>query len=326
MTKTTAHLFTATAVILWGSAGLFTNNILPTGVGALEIAFWRLLLSGILFCATALLQRDLKLKAARDLWHFALFGVLIIGLHYVSFSAAIAHGGLSLVNVILATVPALIAVPAWLFMRERLSVRTLGLLALSSVGLLLASLGGGRGIHISLPSLSFGALATLTIAAYTLASKGLIYRYSSVSMNAFIMPIAALALLPFVSFQPKSLHVWLELFLLAALPSYAAHLLYQTGLRHIETSRAALLNNLEPVTGLLIAALFFGERFTLLGSFGVFLVLVVSVLAVVPKKTGAKEPQPSAETKPTTRHRPYKRTLNLVLLGDEGDEANRLER
>jgi drug/metabolite transporter, DME family len=283
MTKLTAYLLVSGAIILWGLGGIFTKNILDAGVGALEIAFWRLLLSGILFGVQAFAQRDFKLKAAKDLWQFAGFAIFIIALNYVSFNYAIVHGGVSLANLFLATVPMLIAIPAWLFFRERLTLRLMGLLALSIVGLLLASSGGGHGVHISFASLGFCFLAVLTTAAFTVASKGLVKRYSPVSMNAFIMPLAALALLPFIKLHSLPLNVWLDLFLLVLLPSYLAYLLYQEGLKQLEASKVALLTNLEPVTGLLFAALLFGERFSALGTLGVVFVLAVSVLAVLPQ-------------------------------------------
>ena len=282
MTKLTAYLLVSSAVVLWGLTGVFTKGMLDAGTGVLEIAFWRLLLSGILFCTQAFVQRDLKLKAAKDLWQFVGFAVFIIALNYVSFNYAIVYGGVSLANLFLATVPMLIAIPAWLFFRERLTLRLVSLLVLSIVGLLLASSGGGYGVHISFTSLGFCLIAVLTTAAFTLASKGLVKRYSPVSMNAFIMPLAALALLPFVTFRSLPIHVWFDLLLLVLLPSYLAYLLFQAGLKHLEASRVALLTNLEPVTGLLFAALLFGERFTTLGTFGVLLVLAVSVLAVLP--------------------------------------------
>ncbi len=283
MNKPTAYLLVSSAIMLWSMGGIFTKNILEAGVGSLEIAFWRLLFSGVLFCVQAVAQRDLKLKATKDLWSFAGFAVFIIGLNYVSFNYAITYGGVSLVNLLLALVPVLIALFAWLFFRERLTLRLLGLLALSMVGLLLASCGGGHGVHISFASLGFSFLAIVTTAAFTLASKGLLKRYSPASMNAFIMPLAALALLPFVTFRSLPVHVWFDLLLLVLLPSYLAYLLYQAGLKHLETTQVALLTNLEPVTGLLFAALFFGERFNALGIVGVVLVLVVAMLATLPQ-------------------------------------------
>jgi drug/metabolite transporter, DME family len=287
MNKPTAYLLVSSAIVLWGLGGIFTKNILEAGVGALEIAFWRLLLSGVLFTLQAFAQRDFKLKAAKDLWYFAGFAVFIITLNYLSFNYAVQHGGVSLVNLLLAVVPMLITLFAWLFFRERLTLRLLGLLALSMIGLLFASWGGGHGVHISSASLGFSFLAVVT----TAASKGLLGRYSPVSMNAFIMPLAALALLPFVTFHSLPLHVCFDMALLVLLPSYLTYLLYQAGLEHLETTEVALLTNLEPVTGLLFAALLFNERFNLLGTFGVVLVLTVSVLAVLPQ----------AQTRPQTK-------------------------
>jgi drug/metabolite transporter, DME family len=284
MPKLTAYLLISSALVLWGLAALFTKNMLDAGLGALEIAFWRLLLSGVLFCVHSIARRTFKLKATKDLWTLAGFAVFIIALNYLSFNYAIAHGGVSLVNVVLATVPAFIALCAWLFLRERVTLRLLSLLVFSIVGLMLASWGGGKGIHISFASLSFSTVSVLTAAAFTLFSKPLLSRYTPVTLNAFIMPLAALALLPFVSFSDKPLHVWEDLTLLTLLPSYLAYLLYQTGLKHLEVSQTALLTNLEPVTGLVLAALFFGERFTALGMVGVTLVLGVSVLATLPEK------------------------------------------
>lgn len=309
MTKTTAYILTATAVTLWGAAGFFTKDLLEAGVEALEIAFWRLLLSGALFILHALWQKDLNVQRPKDLLHFAGFAVFVIGLHYVGFSAAIEAGGLSLVNIVLASVPAIILLAAWPLFRERLTFRTLALVSLGGLGLVLASLGSGQGIHVSFASLALSFLAAVTIAAYTLASKGLLRRYSPVTMNAFIMPLAAFALLPFVTFSPKPLHVWFDLALLTFLPSYLAHLFYQTGLKHIETSKAALLNNLEPVTGLLLAALFLSERFHALGVVGVVMVFAVALAAVLPRRT-RQEPQP----KPQPSLRPYRRELNVATL------------
>jgi drug/metabolite transporter, DME family len=284
MTKLTAYLMISSALVFWGLAGVFTKTMLDAGLGPLEIAFWRLLLSGVLFCGHSLLQQGLKLKAVRDLWPLAGFAVFIIALNYLSFNYAIAFGGVSLVNVLLSTVPAFIALPAWLFLRERVTPRTLTLLVFSMVGLMLASWGGGKGIHISFASLSFSMVSVLTAAAFTLASKPLLSRYTPVTLNAFVMPLAALAVLPFVFFTDKLPQVWPQLALLVLLPSYLAYLLFQTGLKYLTVSQSAMLTNLDPATGLILAALFFGERFNTLGLVGVVLVLAVSILATLPEK------------------------------------------
>jgi drug/metabolite transporter, DME family len=316
----TAYLLVISGLVLWGLSGIFTQNLLDAGMGNLEIAFYRLFLSSILFVLHALKQGDLHLKATRDFWSFAGFAVFAVVLNYLSFNYAISYGGVSLVNVLLATVPAFIALPAWLFFRERLTLRLVTLLILSIVGLLLAARGSSEGIHISLASLGFGALCVLSYAVFTLASKPLLNRYTPVAMNAFVMLFATLALLPVLLFSSgsspltlftdKPFHVWVNLFLLVLLPSYLAYLFYHAGLKRLPASRVALLTNLDPVTGLLLAAIFFGERFTALGGFGVVLVLAVSVLAVLPDKP-RRMPTPKNQPIPKPTYEP---ALQMMVL------------
>lgn len=67
MTKAVAYLLVSSALVLWGLSGVFTQNLLDKGLGVLDIAFWRLALSGVLFIVHALWQKNFKLKSSREL-------------------------------------------------------------------------------------------------------------------------------------------------------------------------------------------------------------------------------------------------------------------
>lgn len=290
MTRFAATAFVLLAAVLWGLVGVFIKGVLDAGVGALEVAFWRCLLGGVLFCVHALVQRDLKLHAPTDLGALVAFALFVNVAHYVTFNAAVLHGGVGLANLFLATLPALVALGAAMS-GDRPDMATVGLIGVSVSGLVLAASGGGQGIDVSVLSVSLGVATTLALAAYTVFSKGLLRRYSSAGLNAFVMPLSALALLPFVSFYAKSPEVWGLLLVLAILPTYLAHLLYQTGLKYLSSTRAALLVSLEVPVALLTAALL-GERFSGWGVVGVLLVLAVPLLAVLGdrRRAGGLEP------------------------------------
>lgn len=287
MTRSAAG-FILIAALLWGLVGVFVKGVLDAGVGTLEVAFWRCLLGGGLFCVHALARRDFRLHARSDLGSLAAFALLVIAAHYVTFNVATLHGGVGLVNLFLATLPALIALGAALS-GNRPSPLTLGLVALSVLGLALAAAGGGHGVHVSALSVGASAVTTAALAAYTVFGKGMLRRYSPAGLNAFVMPLAALFLLPFVQFHEKSLEAWGYLFVLALLPTYLAHLLYQTGLKQLDPTRAALLASLEVPAALLTAALL-GERFSGWGVLGVALVLAVPLLAVLGDRVPARRP------------------------------------
>ena len=281
------YLLIFLAAVLWGLIGVFSKGILGAGVGPLELAFWRALLAGSLFVTQAGLTRQLKVTQRRDLLAFAAFSLVGITLFYASYTLAVQYGGVSLASVLLYSAPAFVAVAAWFFLREALTPRKLGLLALTLTGVVLVSQGGGTGITVSAPALLWGLTAALSYSSYYIFGKWALSRYGSVTINAFVMPLGALGLLPFVAFAPKAPAVWGLLALLAVLSTYAAYSLYYAGLKHVEASRAVLVASIEPVVAALLGASLFSERLGVWGLLGGALILGAAVTASLPARAPA---------------------------------------
>lgn len=280
--RAAAYGLVLAAAVLWGFSSIATKDVLDAGVGAFEIAFWRMLLGGGLFVFHAGCRGDLKLRSRSDAGPLVGFALFVVALNFVAFNVAIERGGVSLVNLFLASVPILVVLGAWLLLGERLTLWKAALGALSAAGLVLVTVGGGQGVVVDPVSLGATLIATLTVVVYTIAGKRLLRRYSPAALNACVMPLGALMLLPFVDFGPKTPLAWLLLVLLAVFPTYAADLFYLQALERLEASRVAVLVNVEAVTALAAAALLFGERLTLPGLLGVVLILGVSVLVALP--------------------------------------------
>ena len=281
------YLFIFLAAVLWGLIGIFSKGILGAGVGPLELAFWRALLAGGVFAIQAGLTRQLSVTRARDLFAFAAFAGVGITLFYASYALAVLYGGVSLASVLLYSAPAFVAVAAWFFLREALTRRKLGLLTLTLTGVVLVSQGGGAGVSVSAPALLWGLAAALSYSSYYIFGKWALSRYSPVTLNAFVMPLGALGLLPFVDFAPKSPAVWGLLALLAVLSTYAAYSLYYAGLKQVEASKAVLVASIEPVVAALLGASLFGERLGMWGLLGGALILGAAVTASLPTRAPA---------------------------------------
>ena len=270
-----AQGFVVTAALLWAVSGLITKGLLEAGIGPLEITFWRSPLGGSAFLFHASMRHELRLKTRTDLGVVVGLAVGGLALHFASFALAVDYGGVSLAALS-------VALGAWLFLGERMTRPKMALIAVSVLGLGLVSLGGGRNVQVSALALLWGGVAALTLASYDLVGKWLLRRYSPLVLSAFLMPLAALGLLPFVSFTVKTPQHWLMLVVLAGLATYLGHLLYQTGLRRLEASRAALLVSVEPAMAVSLAALVFGERLAPLGLFGSGLILSAAVVTASP--------------------------------------------
>jgi drug/metabolite transporter (DMT)-like permease len=282
------YLLVFAAALLWSLIGLFSQGLLDAGVGAIEIAFWRAVLAGGLFAAHAAWRKGLRLKRRRDLGLLTCFGLVGVTLFYTSLVLAIDTGGISLAFILLYSAPVFVAILAWLVLGESMTPRKAALVALAVLGVVLVSQDGGSGITVSATSLFWGLAAGLSYASYYIFGKWLLNRYQPVTVFAYILPLGALGLLPLVSFSAKGALEWLLLALLAVVSTYLAYLVYALGLKRVEASRAVLVATVEPVAAATLAALVFGERFSLWGLVGAGLILLAAVLAALPTRTRSR--------------------------------------
>lgn len=281
------YLLIFLAAVLWGLIGVVSKGILDAGVAPLELAFWRAALAGAMFALHAVLTGQFRVLRGRDLFSFAAFSGVAVGLFYTSYTLAVQYGGVGLASLLLYSAPAFVAVAAWFFFREVLGARKLALLGLTLLGVVLVSRGGAE-TAVSGAALFWGVVAALSYSSYYLFGKWALKRYRPVAIYAFVLPLGAAGLFPFVTFSPKSPAVWGSLLLLAAVSTYAAYGLYYTGLRRVEASRAVLVAGIEPVVAALSGALVLGERLGGWGLLGGALILGAALGAASPERAAAK--------------------------------------
>ncbi len=282
-----AYLWILTAATLWGCLGILGKSAQNAGISALEVAFWRAALGGVLYLLHCAIIRA-RLPRGRDLLVTALFGILGVSVFYSSYQLAVRSGGASLASVLLYTAPALVALGSSVFFRERLGTRGGLLVGLTVLGVALISLGGGQGVLVNPSSIGWGLLSAATYALYYFYGKLYFNKYAIPALYAVALPIGALGLLPFVSFGHKSLEAWTSIALMATASTYLAYLAYSTGLRQLEPTKASVTASLEPVVAASLAALFFGERFSSLAILGGLLVLSAVVLTGLSGKRSAE--------------------------------------
>lgn len=278
----TGYVLVFVAAVLWGLIGFFSRTILDAGVGPLEIAFWRAVIAGVAFVLHAAVARRLRVRSRTDLAALGAFALVGVTLFYASLNLAIDAGGVSLAFVLLYTAPAFVAVLAWPLLGERLTARKAWLVALAVAGVVLVARSSGGGVAVTPSSLGWGLTAGASYAAYYLFGKWVLHRYAPVTIFALVLPIGALGLLPFVDFVPKDPAVWGWLVTLGLVSTYLAYLVYYTGLRATEASRAVLVATIEPVVAAALAAAVFGERLGWIGWAGAGLILAAAAGAARP--------------------------------------------
>lgn len=280
------YLFVILSAVLWGLIGPVSRVALADGVEPLEIAFWRAAVGGACFAAHAAAIRKTRLER-RDVGVVAAFGVVGIALFWAAFLYAIQAGGAALAAVLLYTAPAWVALLSAALLGERMTGRKALSVALAVGGVAgIALAGGGGSVRPSLAALGWGLLASGTYALHYLFGKTYFPRYATPTLLLYALPVAAVALLPFVPFRPKTAEAWGAILFLALVPTYLSFLLYSAGLRRVEATRAATVATIEPVVAAIAAYVAWGERMSLAGYLFAALVVAAVVLMVTGEKRG----------------------------------------
>ena len=223
----------------------------------------------------------------------------------VSMTSAVAAG------VIMASIPAAVALMSWLFLRERISLRVWGAVACAVIGIALVSLSknsspahasAGSGSHSTSAYAWLGNLllvgAVLCEAAYAVIGKKLTGVLSPKRISALInlwgfMLVTPLGLWAAWSFDFGRVtpSVWLLLVFYSLAASVWTVWLWMTGLKTIPANESGVFAVLLPISAAAVGVIVLGETLnpTQVGAFGIALAGVV--LATLPGR-GLEKPAP----------------------------------
>jgi drug/metabolite transporter (DMT)-like permease len=221
---------------------------------------------------------------------FMLFGV--------SMTTAVAAG------VVMSSIPAVVALLSWLFLRERISGRSLAGIACAAIGIALFSLQKADptasattdtatlwGMNRNLVGNSLVFAAVVCEAAYVVIGKrltdGLGPKRISAIINlwgfALVTPMGLWAAWHF-DFAAVSGSIWALLVFYALAASMWTVWLWMTGLKRVPASQAGVFTVMLPISAAAIGVLFMGERLSALQTMAFAIALLGLLLATLPNR------------------------------------------
>lgn len=253
------------AVVLWG-ASFSTMRIALQDLHPLSVMWLRMIIA--LACILPL-YRTVNLSAYRKGdWKLLLAAVVFQPcLYFWLESAALGLTSSAQAGIISASVPLLVAVAAWMILKEPLSTRVVGGLLLSVAGVAVLTLGGQATLSAPSPLLgnSMEFLAMVCAAANMIIIRILGRRYDAWTLTVmqvvtgclFFSPgIAHLMDVPAGTFDP---HLILILAFLGAGVTLGAFSLYNWAITRMPASTASAHINLIPVVAVGCGFAFLGE-------------------------------------------------------------------
>lgn len=266
--------------VCFGFLGVFGKWAYEAGLSPGEFLALRFLTASSLLALWLFArERNAFQLEGKTLMRCAALGVLGYALFSSFFFYALRGLTASLTVLLLYTYPVLVSLGAWVLFRERLRAVHAIALPLVMLGLLLLVY-GDFGISSKL-SLLFGVLAAVFYSVYILASSRWLRGVPPLHSVFFIMCSAGIAL-GVLHLRPSTLAV-----LPAAAPAVlgtaligtlAAMSLFLAGLQKLTNAEVSVLSTAEPITGVLLATAFLGERMLAVQLAGGALILVGMVL------------------------------------------------
>jgi len=255
------------AMVIWG-ASFVALKVSFRYFHPLFVVFMRQFLASIVFIP--LVWKHFRKIRKQDLKWLILMALFEPCIYYIFEAKALTLTSASQAGMITALLPLLVAIPSALFLKERISKRTLIGFSLAIIGVVFLSL-SGKATEES-PNPIFGNflefMAMVAAAGYTVILKKLSSRYSPFFLTAVQAFMGTIFFAPVLLLIPESREMILTtqsilvVAFLGIVVTIGAYGFYNFGTSRIPASQSAAFVNLIPIITLILSMVLLGERLT----------------------------------------------------------------
>ena len=273
------YLYVILAAACWGVIGLFNRILGELGMGVLQRVTIRNFGALVVLTAVfAIVRRDVFRVKLRHLPLFVGSGIVsVLGLSIVYFQCQM-ECSLAVAGILLYLAPSFVVLMSAALWKPPITRRKVTALVLALIGCALVSGLVGGEVTASPRGLLLGVASGFCYATYTVFSHYTLRHYDSLTMTYWTFVFAGLGSLVFwdtaaitaVMTDGRGIAGALGLAIIAtALP----YLFYTKGLEGVESGKASIIANVEPVVGALVGVFVFGEALSLWVVLGIACVL-----------------------------------------------------
>ncbi|SDJ04197.1 DMT family transporter [Natribacillus halophilus] len=293
MSKKKAYLCAIAGAAAWGLIGVFVNPLYERGFTPWDVVAIRVLLSfTFLFLLMFLFFRSHLRTRLRDHIFFAGAGILSISFFNFFYFEVFARANLSLAVTLLYTGPLFVTLFSRLFFKEAFTSRKMVALFMAITGCaFVVGLLPFWQAQVPFEVFVMGIMSGFCFALYTIFGKVVTHRYSALTVTTYTFLYASIFMALTSDVWEKTAafahpDVWVSALLLALVATVFGYILYTTGLKYIEASKASILATVEPIVAVLTGVLFLGDYLLFWQVIGIVLVLYSAILVTQRQRNG----------------------------------------
>jgi len=273
------YIYSITAAILFGTAGLFVKMAQKTGLDSISLLTVQYILAVTLMFSFAFIKDRRSLKIDRkSLFHLAILGVVGNTFMTVFYYLAFEYLPVAMVTMLLYTYPILVLIFTCFFQKKSINIKKILAIAIAFIGCLCAlNIIGGK-FNYSKEGIIFGLLSAVFYAFMNVYSEKKLYSVNSLAINAYstLFSLVALCLYKFPAFVFND-GIRSESFIYVIILAIFCEILPLTflyaAIKYIGALKVSIISNLEIPIAMLTAFIFLNEKITFIQFCGSLLII-----------------------------------------------------
>ncbi len=284
------------AAFFW-SFSFIWFKIAYQGYNPITVVIFRLSIAALLVTLIAISTKRLQKITRKDFWLFILMAFFEPFLYFIGESYGLLYISSTVAAVIVATIPLISPLAAWIFYREKLKwMNALGLF-FSFLGVGLVVLNGSLQFDASPIGVGLEFLAVLSAISYSIVLRNLVGRYNTFTIIAWQNIIGVLLFLPvwliaeFNDFVTRPFHpqAFKAIIFLAVFASTLAFIFFTQSIRHLGVNRSNTFINLIPVFVAILSFFILKDSLGFQQIIGIIIVVTGLFLAQIKRRSKREE-------------------------------------
>ena len=273
-----------TAIAIWGGSFIATK-IAVQEVSPVTVVWLRFFIGTVILGYFAWKRKELALPKRKDVLDLLWLGFLGITLHQWLQSSGLVTSEASTTAWLVSISPIFMALLGWIFLKEKLSFRTITGFLLATIGVVLVVT---KGDIRSIINGKFGVsgdililISALNWAIFSVLSRPILERFSAIKVTFYVLFLGwLLTSVQFlfghhwIEFNQLSTAGWASVAFLGIFCSAVAYIFYNDGLKALPASKVGAFLYLEPLIATIVAAAVLSESIVLASLAGGWLILL----------------------------------------------------